>query len=47
MEYNFFAKLYLNLNAKVQSIWTKDKAALIETADGEWTEIKDKAAKDL
>jgi len=35
-------KLYFNYNLKVKEAWTKDQPALIEKADKNWTELKDK-----
>lgn len=40
-------KLYLNLNKKVRSIWMKNKEELIDDANSEWLDIKNKAASDL
>jgi len=33
-------KLYLNYNAKVRSIWSKDKAGFISRADKNWPNVK-------
>lgn len=35
-------RLYFNYSEKVKSIWMKDQQALIEKADKQWGEIKDK-----
>lgn len=35
-------KLYFNYNKKVQTIWLKDEKALIEKADQQWSDIKNK-----
>jgi YHS domain-containing protein len=35
-------KLYFNYNLKVKDAWTKDQAALIEKADKNWPDLKDK-----
>ena len=35
-------KLYFNYNKKVQEMWTKDQQALIQKANKQWPEIKDK-----
>ena len=35
-------KLYLNYNASVNQAWVKDQKKLIDKADKEWPEIKDK-----
>ncbi len=35
-------KLYFNYNGKVKESWTKDQQALIEKADKNWPELKDK-----
>lgn len=35
-------KLYLNLNEKVQKIWSKDVSVYIKNADTNWRTIKDK-----
>lgn len=40
-------KLYLNLNKKVQRIWNKDQAALIQEADSNWLSIKSVSDKEL
>lgn len=39
--------LYLNLDKKVQGIWSKDKAGNIAKADNNWPQIKDKKASEL
>jgi YHS domain-containing protein len=38
-------KLYLNYNTDVQKDWTKDKEALIKTADENWPTVKKLAFK--
>lgn len=40
-------KLYLNLNLKVQSIWSKNTEELISDANGYWIEIADTPAAEL
>ena len=35
-------KLYFNYNQKVKSLWENNQAALIEKADANWKEIKNK-----
>lgn len=40
-------KLYLNLNDKVQTIWSKDIPGYIKKADSNWSKIKDKNPADL
>jgi YHS domain-containing protein len=35
-------KLYFNYNLKVKDAWSKDEQALIEKADKNWPELKDK-----
>ncbi|MCW8449776.1 YHS domain-containing (seleno)protein [Legionella quinlivanii] len=40
-------KLYLNLNAKVQKIWSKNTQDYINKADNNWLKIKDKAPSSL
>ena len=35
-------KLYFNYSAKVKEVWVKDQQALIEKADKNWIELKDK-----
>jgi hypothetical protein len=35
-------KLYFNYNPKVKEMWLKDQQALIEKADKNWVELKDK-----
>ncbi len=35
-------KLYFNYNLKVQEIWKKNQSALIEKAEKNWPQIKDK-----
>ncbi|HTI92761.1 MAG TPA: YHS domain-containing (seleno)protein [Puia sp.] len=35
-------KLYFNYNLKVKEAWTKDEQAMIEKADKNWPELKDK-----
>lgn len=40
-------KLYLNLNKKVQSIWTKNSQELIVDANGNWQEIQNTPVSDL
>ena len=40
-------KLYLNLNKKVQSIWTKNSSELIVDANGYWTDIKNTPVSEL
>jgi len=35
-------KLYFNYNKKVQAFWLKDQQHLIEKADKQWPQIKDK-----
>ncbi|MFT6267880.1 MAG: YHS domain-containing protein [Alphaproteobacteria bacterium] len=40
-------KLYLNLNKKVQSIWTKNAQELIVDANGYWIEIKNTPVSEL
>lgn len=35
-------KLYFNYNLKVKESWTKDEQAMIEKADKNWPELKDK-----
>jgi len=35
-------KLYFNYNLKVKDAWTKDQMALIEKADKNWPDLKDK-----
>ena len=41
------AKLYLNLDNKIQGIWNKDISGNIQKADTKWTRIKNKKASDL
>ena len=40
-------KLYLNLNPDIQATWQKDIAGNIVKADGNWTQIRDKAPSEL
>jgi YHS domain-containing protein len=40
-------KLYLNLNKKVQNIWSNDKQALIVDANGYWTNIEKTPSSEL
>lgn len=40
-------KLYLNLNTDIQATWQKDIAGNIVKADGNWTQIRDKAPSEL
>ncbi|HEO8433282.1 TPA: YHS domain protein [Legionella pneumophila] len=40
-------KLYLNLNDRVQQIWSKDIQGYIKKADANWPKIKDKASNNL
>lgn len=40
-------KLYLNLNKKVQNIWSNDKEELIVDADGYWTNIENTPSSEL
>ncbi len=40
-------KLYLNLNPDIQATWEKDIAGNIVKADGNWTQIRDKAPSEL
>ena len=40
-------KLYLNLNPDIQATWQKDIAGNIAKADGNWTQIRDKAPAEL
>ena len=40
-------KLYLNLNKDVQKRWLSDVPGYIETANGQWGQIKDKKPEDL
>jgi hypothetical protein len=40
-------KLYLNLDADIQSKWLKDIPGYIKKADVNWTKIKDKAPSEL
>ncbi|MGH1441422.1 MAG: YHS domain-containing (seleno)protein [Cellvibrionaceae bacterium] len=40
-------KLYLNLDTSIQSEWLKDVPGRIETANTEWTKIKDKSPASL
>ena len=40
-------KLYLNLNPAIQATWEKDIAGNIVKADGNWTQIRDKAPSEL
>ena len=35
-------KLYFNYNKKVKEMWTKDQQGLIEKADQQWAELKNK-----
>ncbi|CEG58317.1 YHS domain-containing (seleno)protein [Legionella fallonii] len=40
-------KLYLNLNERVQKVWSKDIPGYIKKADANWLQIKDKNPADL
>jgi YHS domain-containing protein len=40
-------KLYLNLDSKIQGLWSEDKAKNIETADELWASIKYVPANEL
>lgn len=40
-------KLYLNLNAAVQKKWLSDVPGYIDTAEGNWVDIKRKSAEEL
>lgn len=40
-------KLYLNLNSKVQKKWLTDVPGFINSADGNWVDIKTKTVKEL
>lgn len=40
-------KLYLNLDADIQSKWLEDVPGRIKTADAKWPGIRDKAASEL
>jgi YHS domain-containing protein len=40
-------KLYLNLNPAVQNKWLTDVPGYIDTAEGNWTDIKTKTAQEL
>ena len=40
-------KLYLNLNDRVQKIWSKDIPGYIKKADANWPKIKDKNSSNL
>ena len=40
-------KLYVNLDRDIQSKWNEDIPGHIKTADGNWTEIRDKEPSDL
>jgi YHS domain-containing protein len=40
-------KLYLNLNDRVQKIWSKDMQGYITRADANWLQIKDKDPSSL
>ena len=40
-------KLYLNLSADVAKRWREDIPGFITMADGQWTNIHDKAPADL
>ncbi len=40
-------KLYLNLDHKIQGIWSKDIPGHIKTADMKWKKIKNKNPEDL
>lgn len=40
-------KLYLNLNSRVQKIWSKDISGYIKKADTNWPKIKDKDSSNL
>lgn len=40
-------KLYLNLNKKVQSIWTKNSQELIVDANGYWSQIENTPVSEL
>jgi len=40
-------KLYVNKNEDVYEVWVEDKAENIDSADQQWTNIRNVAAKDL